>query len=703
MQSWLEQISQQCGRERVRSLVVISDSRSEVWQGLQPWLNAQRDAQRSVAQVGTLAESALKPSRPDNLLGAEYDHAIFDAHHGLYPDALAAISGTVKAGGLLLLLCPTLDEWPQYTDEFSAKRQPFGHQGRDNSPRFVQRLLASFKRWNVPHFTLDGSPLNNTRREGTAKLDLSPRPARPSYDHAARDPLAHNKLSNKLTNELADKLTNDQTSVLQSILAAPNTPHVITADRGRGKSYLLGKLAQALQTTQNENSSKDNGIKVWLTGPNRKALSSVFAATAAAAEDTLNHSESQLGANQQDIKQTAVSFLPPEEVLANAQATANIHSIWLLVDEAASLPIPLLMRWAETFPNIVFASTTHGYEGTGKGFQVRLFKHLDSIKPHWQQHALTQPIRYAAHDPLERWLFDTFLLDAEPEADFELNDHHDFIQREVQQSELANNPALLANIFSLLVNAHYQTKPSDLRDLLDAPGLRIFVQQPRRCGTKSNAVVSACLCTDEGPIEPSIWQAIQNGHRRPNGHLIPQSFGFYFGLTDGMALKCSRVIRIATQPTFQRYGNASALLKYVEAQLREEQYDLLGSSFAGTKDVLDFWQKNNFEPVKLGSVADHVSGVASALVVKSLSLKSEPVINKARNLYAFLQSSDTQFNLHTLPPLALSLLKTFSYEKGSVESALQILQHVSDVDLPPLPLNKNQTNTLRKTLARLLS
>jgi len=687
MQSWLEQISQQCGRERVRSLVVVSGTRTEVWQALQPWLVAQQDAQRTVAQVGTLANCTLKPSRPDNLLGAEYDHAVFDAHHGLYPDALAAISGTVKAGGLLLLLCPPLDEWPLHTDEFSVKRQPFGYQGRNNSPRFVQRLLASFAAWHIPLLSLDGTHSEGSLLEGTPLTDTKP----------------HTNTAMLAPNGVTTEPSCDQASVLQAILASPDTPHVITADRGRGKSHLLGQLAHALQAPTNTATQKDNGIKVWLTGPNRKALSSVFAALAAADNGTANDSESEVGTSLEDTVQDTVCFLPPEEVLANAQASADKRPTWLLVDEAASLPIPLLMKWAETFTHVVFASTTHGYEGTGKGFQVRLFKHLDSIKPQWQHHILTQPIRYATHDPLERWLFDTFLLDAEPEAGFEPTIQSNVNQREVTQAELASNPTLLANIFSLLVNAHYQTKPSDLRDLLDAPGLRIFIQQPVSTGAKSSAVISACLCTDEGPIEPSIWQAIQNGHRRPNGHLIPQSFGFYFGLADGMGLKCARVIRIATQPRLQRNGSASALLNFVETQFRNEQYDLFGSSFAGTEDVLNFWQKNQFEPIKLGSVADHASGVASALVVKGLSVKSEPVIDKARDLFAFLQSSDAKFNLHSLPPFALVLLKTFAFEKGSVETALQILQHVVDVDLPAQPLNKNQTNALRKTLARLLT
>lgn len=41
---------------------------------------------------------------------------VFDAFAGFDPDAFGSVSGCVRGGGLLVLLCPNLDAWPQYPD-----------------------------------------------------------------------------------------------------------------------------------------------------------------------------------------------------------------------------------------------------------------------------------------------------------------------------------------------------------------------------------------------------------------------------------------------------------------------------------------------------------------------------------------------------------------------------------------------------------
>ena len=46
------------------------------------------------------------------LLGTELDALVFDAWSGFDPDAFGALSGSIKGGGLLLLLTPLFDQWP---------------------------------------------------------------------------------------------------------------------------------------------------------------------------------------------------------------------------------------------------------------------------------------------------------------------------------------------------------------------------------------------------------------------------------------------------------------------------------------------------------------------------------------------------------------------------------------------------------------
>ncbi|STQ10132.1 tRNA(Met)-cytidine N(4)-acetyltransferase [Enterobacter cloacae] len=75
------------------------------------------DAQWSLAQAGALRDTLSgdwvwldeNPSREiSGLLGREFRHAVFDARVGFDVSAFAALSGTLRAGSLLVLLAPRL-------------------------------------------------------------------------------------------------------------------------------------------------------------------------------------------------------------------------------------------------------------------------------------------------------------------------------------------------------------------------------------------------------------------------------------------------------------------------------------------------------------------------------------------------------------------------------------------------------------------
>src|SRR5690606_39440759 len=88
----------------------------------------------------------------------------------------------------------------------------------------------------------------------------------------------------------------------------------------------------------------------------------------------------------------------------------------------AQLPVPVLRALVRRHPNarIAFATTVHGYEGTGRGFVLRFLEWLRSgpgssgdAAPELEILTLETPIRWLENDPLEKLVFDVLALDAE--------------------------------------------------------------------------------------------------------------------------------------------------------------------------------------------------------------------------------------------------------------------------------------------------
>jgi len=86
----------------------------------------------------------------------------------------------------------------------------------------------------------------------------------------------------------------------------------------------------------------------------------------------------------------------------------------LFVDEAAGIGINILLEYTKKYDKIVFSSTIHGYEGAGRSFSVKFLKYLNFLKDfNIYKYNMVEPIRYNEQDPIEKWLYDTLLLDSE--------------------------------------------------------------------------------------------------------------------------------------------------------------------------------------------------------------------------------------------------------------------------------------------------
>ena len=177
--------------------------------------------------------------------------------------------------------------------------------------------------------------------------------------------------------------------------------------------------------------------------------------------------------------------------------------------------------------------------------------------------------------------------------------------------------ALLQQVFALLVNAHYQTRPSDLRQLLDAPNITLHVLR------QQNVLLAVLVLSREGSLEPELSEQIYQGKRRPHGHPIPQSLTFHARLQGVAELSCERIMRIAVLPNLQNKGLGQILLKHVINYANQQMTDYLGVSYAMSPALIRFWEIAGFQLARVGHRLDTASGSRSAIHVLPLTVKAQ--------------------------------------------------------------------------------
>jgi tRNA(Met) cytidine acetyltransferase len=527
------------------------------------------------------------------LLGDELDGLVYDAWGGLDPDALGAAVGALRAGGLLLLLTPPLEDWPATYDPQAARIAVAPHAAEQVTGRFLARFA------NV----LRDDPTVTLVEQGGV---LPPPPA-----SAHQVPMGF-----PLGPAGGDCRTPDQSEAVQAILRTARgrarRPLVISSERGRGKSSALGIAAARLLQAGYR--------RVLVTAPRRSALAPVFHHAARLLPGaSVRASRILLGDGE-------LAFLPPDALAHAPPQKAGL----LLVDEAAGLPAPLLERLLLGYPRVVFATTTQGYEGTGQGFQVRFHRSLDALAPGHRAIELSTPVRWAAGDPVEALIGRALLLGASPAPGDELAAAEPAACRHeaVGRDGLIGDEGTLSELFGLLTLAHYQTRPLDLRHLLDGPNIEVHLLRHRR------RVAAVALVALEGGLDPGLAERIFAGRRRPRGHLLPQTLSAHAGLAEAPLLRFLRVVRIAVHPAAQGRGLASSLLREVVEGAGSAGIDLAGASFGATPALLRFWGRCGFLPAHLGTHRNAASGAHAVVVLQPLSEAGRALARRAWQRFA---------------------------------------------------------------------
>ncbi|WP_335340956.1 tRNA(Met) cytidine acetyltransferase TmcA [Candidatus Thiodiazotropha endoloripes] len=521
-------------------------------------------------------------------LGRESGLLIYNAFSGFDPDAFGAVSGTLAGGGLLLLLTPALDQWAKQSDP-EAERITVANYNLPKPSRLFTRLASI--------------------------LETEPTVAR--ITAAAIKPTQTDTLPDQTDSTTTDPscCTNDQSAAVEAIIHVVKghgkRPLVLSSDRGRGKSSALGIAAARLL---------QNGYKrILVTATRQAAVETLFAM--AARELGME----QQGADTLHHQQGEIEYVAPDRLILE-QPRGDL----LLVDEAAAIPTPLLKKLLAHYPRITFATTVHGYEGTGLGFNHRFKKHLDQQRPQWREIQLKTPIRWALNDPLEQLVFRMLALDAEPaQIDHDLTLDNDQLSITFpSQTQLMEDEQQLQQFFGLLVLAHYRTTPRDLWHLLDGPNLQPVVVKHRK------QIIAVALLASEGEFSAELAEQIWLGRRRPRGHLLAQSLSAHLGLRTASTLKGLRIMRIAVHPALQNRGLGQQLLNTIQNYASDQAYDYLGVSFGAETRLIRFWQANGMKAVRLGIHPGASSSQQSVMHIQALSSRGESMLKQARTSYA---------------------------------------------------------------------
>ncbi|WP_313684270.1 GNAT family N-acetyltransferase [Pantoea sp.] len=419
-----------------------------------------------------------------------------------------------------------------------------------------------------------------------------------------------------------------QQRILQQLLTLPAGVAVITAARGRGKSALAGMLAQ-----------QDGHCLV--TAP-AKVSTDVLAQFAA------EHFQ----------------FIAPDALLAQEPPP---DASWLIIDEAAAIPAPLLSQLVARFPRVLLTTTVQGYEGTGRGFMLRFCASLPDVR----YFTLDEPLRWSPRDPLETWLSHALLFEdaQESEAPAELT---------LFPATPELHPEALAAGYRLLSSAHYRTTPLDLRRMLDAPGMRFWL-----AGTPDN-VQGALWLVEEGGLDAALAWAVWAGVRRPRGNLVAQSLAAHAGFPEAATLRSQRISRIAVMAAVRQRGIGSALVAAARQQAQDSDY--LSVSFGYTETLWRFWQRCGFTLVRIGSQREASSGCYAAMAMLALTPAAQTLQQQATRRLARDWRWLQQLIALDLPLLAddeqqmdeddLALLAGFAWAQRPWEASYAALQRL---------------------------
>lgn len=322
----------------------------------------------------------------------------------------------------------------------------------------------------------------------------------------------------------------------------------------------------------------------------------------------------------------------------------KIYPSLLVIDEAAAIPLPSLKRLLDT--RLVFmASTSSGYEGTGRVFRTKLTEYLREKTIKTSACDMKEPIRYGVDDEVESWLNATLLLEPKiskvQECPMPSECVMYFVNKDALFSGNVRSEEFLNEIFSLFVASHYRNSPNDIQILSDSPNHEIFVLMTP---SKPHRVLCAIQVSFEGKCSRSSFTK--------EGNLIPWVIYDNFNDTAFLNELGIRIVRIAVHQDVLSMGYGSMALNTImnvfrrdngvsentstesESQILSPDKTVLfhptdkikipkiswiGASFAVSERLINFWKRSGFSPICIKQTPSKTTGEFSVVVMKQIS------------------------------------------------------------------------------------
>lgn len=556
----------------------------------------------------------------DKILGNTYGMLVLQDFEALTPNLLARTIETVEGGGVVVFLLKTMASLRQLYGLSMDVHAKYRSGATDDEPvaRFNERFLLSLAacpnalvcddELNVLPVSLSGRA---PKPEHTMDAPLEAQKERKAQLAQLRQDVAGTQVVSDLLTQAA---TNDQglailtmLDVLSSTASGGDlsTTFALTAARGRGKSAALGLAIAA--------SIAYGYANVFVTSPSPQNVRTLFqflvkgltalgynegadwslvkGAPGTDLKDTILRVNVQRTAGGQGQNKQVIQYISPDDA-----ALLGYNAELVVIDEAAAIPLPIVRELMGQGQYLVFLSSTiSGYEGTGRSLSLKLLEQLrhqagndagdavaglgldqesgTHLKPAKSKLAtgarnrqlkevhMTDPIRYAAGDPVEQWLTQLLCLDAKVRHKGKTAPHPSRcelfqVNRDALFSFHPTSEKFLQDVMALYVGGHYKNSPNDMQLLSDAPGQRLFVLIDPTLGKGIEVLCVVQVALEGALAKDAILSALARGTREA-GDLIPWLISSYYQDSDFAQLSGARVVRIATHPDYARMGYAT--------------------------------------------------------------------------------------------------------------------------------------------------